>query len=272
MMNKRSCSFLFLLLAAGILPAQEFCQDILAQAWRAYRGQGPEYSEPNYSDAQRILQDAETCDYENLLLNGKEGRRQLQDAIFIAINEQKEKAQRAEAEANRQRDIAKAATTEAQLQAATARSAALAANARELLLKDPTLALNLAVAAYEVVPTAEAAQAISSVLNDYNSVFYESRQVVNTQPFADPVGENLEDLEREPFVLAPDGSTLLVFGKADTAWVLDVATGAPLFFLPGINPQDDVARFAPDASSLLVLDGSTLTGKKRGCPREMGSG
>lgn len=257
-MDKRILLMLPLWLIPIFLPAQEFCREILNQAWDAFYK--PE-SQRDLREVLKIMQDAENCDYEDALLEGEWGRQALQDSIFYAIDRQKGEAENARDVANRERNRANRLRDEALQKAREAKSAALAARAQERLGEDPTIAFNLAVAAYDTAQTPQAGGALAAVLRNTSNVFYSFRKQLpvrnylpNFEEIIDKVTEDINEMDIPLSFVSPDGSLMVLPAKDDTTWVLDVETNKPLFFLEELYIKPGEVLFSPDASLLLTCE------------------
>jgi WD40 repeat protein len=251
----RKLLVLFCLSTGAVLTvsAQDYCSEILEVVHRAI-------DRNDLKTALQKLQDAETCDYKDKLLSF---RQQAQRKLFAAIEQQ-----RADALADRQ--AALAARDRADQKALEAQSAALAAKAQETAAKDPTVALNLAMAAYRTAPTQQAVDALAFVLKDRRTVFYTSRQRFAVDEYSSSVVDSdFDELTRPFFFTSPDGSKLLLsFEEDDVSTILDLDQDEK----PGVIALDtDYGWYDgyAEAAQQLAPDGSFVVLQWRNNPGEV---
>ena len=201
-------------------------------------------ADPPLQDALKEYLNALNC---NSKLAGEVGPKI--QTVFKLIEEQKIQSDKNERlavqrqqEAVQQRQEAEAARKEAEELALTARSAALAAKARQIYPEDNTIALNLAIAAYQLKPTAESKAAMNDIWSDPRSKFYKTFT------------------GHTSFVLAvafsPDGEHILTSSEDNTAKLWDLQGNVVQDFA-GHTFSVYAVAFSPDGKHILTGSGST---------------
>ncbi|PTM14029.1 MAG: hypothetical protein DA408_04640 [Bacteroidetes bacterium] len=131
----------------------------------------------------------------------------------------------------RQRDEAIQAKKEAQ-------GAACTAKARQFYSTNPTLALNLAMAAHRYAPNEESLAALHDILSEKGSIFYRQTLRGHTDTIYN-------------VAVAPDGQSFLTGSKDNTAKLWD-QTGAEIRHIDGHTAPVFGVAFAPDGQSFLT--------------------
>lgn len=149
-------------------------------------------------------------------------------------------------------------------EARKAQSTALAAKAQEVNSTDPTVALNLALAAYATDPTQQAIAAIAYVLRERRTVFYTSREQFSVEAYSKSrmAEDDFEEFTFPYFFVSPEGSKLALSfpnhnpdADYDTTYVLDLSNSIG----PVTLDQDyGVYDIGDEPSLQFATDGSFL--------------
>lgn len=134
-------------------------------------------------------------------------------------------------------------TLRAERKAVEAKSAALAAKAQRTQWENPTLALRLAEAAFEMYPGDDARDAMDDILSDPEAIFY-TREFLNGAPV-------------KSVAYSPDGSTLLA-GDTEGMCKIWNLEGEALLNIQAHQKQVMKVAFSPDGQYFLSAGIDTL--------------
>ncbi|MDB4285801.1 caspase family protein [bacterium] len=148
-----------------------------------------------------------------------------------------------------ERDDAIKAKELAETKTREAQASSLAAKAREMVSKDPTIALNLAYAAHETLPTPETISTFQDIRNDSHAEYYSKRFEDDSTIFTS-------------LTFSPDKEHILSTSSDDTMRLWSVETGMEVKRFKGNTQNIGSVAFSPKGTEIATAD-TTGTGKIR---------